>query len=269
MTIEKKATHAFKIWSEGASEVERKIAKKHGQRGPKDTFWGDVGRDIGSSLKAHAEGAVTGIAAGALGFKGAKALAQRALNHGATNITRAHKFAIGTGLGSYLIGHEAGKLHSYHRQGKAMEKKYQEKAAHAVNMLIDQGVDFETAADLVMEKVALWGTIGGAVAGGKDHRWGGAGIGLVGDVINGQMLQHRVHPGVAALASVAGIYGAHKYGQKTRAKDEAEEIAKAKRIHDAIHQEKQAAVNSLVDKGIDFDTAVDLVDSKAQELYGD
>jgi hypothetical protein len=260
MTVEKKSTHAFKIWSDGASNVERDIAKKHGQKGPKDTFCGDVGRDIGSSLKAHAEGAVTGVAAGALGFKGAKALAQRALNRGATNITRAHKFAIGTGLGSYFVGQEAGKLHSYHRQGKKMEKKYQEKAAHAVNMLIDQGVDFETAADLVMEKVAfnaagLAGDVAvgaglGAIVAGKGHRSDGAKAGAVGGAISHAAFHVTKNPYVALGGLVGTGYAAKKYAESKK-------------------HEKQAAVNALVDNGIDFDTAVDLVESKAQELYGD
>ena len=99
-----------------------------------------------------------------------------------------------------------------------------------------------------LEKAALLGTVAGAVASTDGHRWGGAGTGFLGD-IGGRVVGHallKAKPG-SAMNSLAGMAGGgvagHLYGKSAAKKD-------------ALH--KRASVNSLIEDGVDFDTAVAL-----------
>lgn len=104
----------------------------------------------------------------------------------------------------------------------------------ALNELVDAGVDFGLAAALVKQAGALV-PVGGralvapAASAGKSF-----------------LARHggKIAAGVGA-AALGGVGAAA-----------------------AIGREKQAAVNGLVDAGVDFDSAVQLVNDKAAELYG-
>lgn len=165
----------------------------------------------------------------------------------------------------------------------------EKQAAEAVNMLMAEGVDFDSATDLVMEKIAGTamdiafsgysnaernvanqygheGPRGGWVSDGVNnvvpHMQAVAG-GLAGGIVGlgaGARLGNVVNrPGLGALAgyllgSAAGMTPVLKY--------------QANKLHEK-YREKQAAVNMLLENGLDFDSAVQLVNDKASELYGD
>ena len=100
-----------------------------------------------------------------------------------------------------------------------------------------------------LEKAALLGTFAGAVTSTEGHRWGGAGSGFLGDTggrIAAQALL-KAAPGTPisnVVGAVGGGIAGHFYGKRAKRKDE-------------LH--KQATFNSLIEDGVDFDTAVSLV----------
>lgn len=149
----------------------------------------------------------------------------------------------------------------------------------AMNELLDAGVDFELAAAMVKQASKLTAAkqaVGNAV--GLAHAYGTA-------------AKETVKATAANAARKAGnAYGtAHAYGTA------AKEYAKATGQHALAHikanpkayaagaagaaalgggaayalgREKKAAVDMLIENGVDFDTAVDLVNAKADEIYG-
>jgi hypothetical protein len=126
--------------------------------------------------------------------------------------------AIGAGA-----GYAHGVYKSFKNQGKEIDKKYQEKAA-AVNMLMDEGLDFETAAELVMEKVAYLGTVAGAVTGSlsanKNDRVGGAISGALGGSLGsavGQLIGGKIGhlAGGIAGGQIAGRAYSKQKGSKS------------------------------------------------------
>lgn len=99
-----------------------------------------------------------------------------------------------------------------------------------------------------LEKAAFLGTFGGAISAGEGHRWGGAGTGFLGDVAGrvASTALLKAKPGSAIMeltGGASGIAAGHFYGKHARKKD-------------ALH--KRASVNSLIEDGVDFDTAVAL-----------
>lgn len=100
-----------------------------------------------------------------------------------------------------------------------------------------------------LEKVAILGTFGGAVAAGEGHRWGGAGTGFLGDVAGriASTALLKAKPGSALMDLTGGVAGSaagYAFGHHARKKD-------------SMH--KQATFNSFIKDGVDFDTAVSLV----------
>lgn len=101
-----------------------------------------------------------------------------------------------------------------------------------------------------LEKAASLGAITGAITSTDGHRWGGAGAGFLGDVVGGTAGHAIGGFGTVRgirLGQLTGIAGGaaagHYYGQHAAKKD-------------ALH--KRASVNSLIEDGVDFDTAVAL-----------
>ena len=126
-----------------------------------------------------------------------------------------------------------------------------EKFAEAVE-LIEQGIDFDTATDLVKE-AGLEGRVAGGMLGTVPIL--GAAAGVVNSLEKSKRLQrgqaskvmHAIGQGVASSAPIFGIFSGAKLGN--RLQNERSEV----------EQEKKAALNSLIEQGIDFDTATDLV----------
>lgn len=124
-------------------------------------------------------------------------------------------------------------------------------ASEAVNMLMNEGIDFDSATEMVIEKVASLGALGGAIASTDGHRWGGAGTGFLGDalgtavgtVAGGAGTLRGVRTG-SLVGLVSGTAAGHYYGKHAQRKD-------------ALH--KKASFDSLIEDGVDFDTAIALV----------
>jgi hypothetical protein len=171
----------------------------------------------------------------------------------------------------------------------------------AVGMLVEQGVDFDTAVNLVnakaeeMQKEAgdkLRGVVSpawmenhiakehgkegpkGALANVKSHLKGSiraSGRGFA-EAIGGGAVGAAAGAGVAALtrgkvhpttgAAVGGYVGYNAGGIHGMTKSLGNQ---SKEMHEK-YREKQAAVDMLIEHGMDFDTAVDLVQAKADEL---
>lgn len=124
----------------------------------------------------------------------------------------------------------------------------------ALASLIDSGVDFSLATALVksagvgqaLGKAKTWAQDQAVKAsvGAENVAFGARNLnaGIAGRGVK-QLAQNRLVQGAAAGTAVAG--GAY-----------------------ALGREKQAAVSALCDAGIDFDSAVDLVMAKSQEIYG-
>lgn len=161
-----------------------------------------------------------------------------------------------------------------------MEKQ----AAEAVSMLVAGGVDANDAAQLVMEKMAgtaldifLHGHAGAERRLAAKHDKTGPEKGFMKD------LEHNFvpHAGLVGSAMGGGVLGAglglsaggirgiipgYVLGSATGMAATAK--FQAQRMEDR-YAEKQAAVNMLVEEGVDFDSAVSMVSSKSSELYGD
>lgn len=148
----------------------------------------------------------------------------------------------------------------------------------AMNDLIDAGVDFALAAALVKEAsvagVARRAGRAASVGAEKAKRAvGGYGQELAADARNlGADIRMAANPSGFAMAG-----GAPSRGQamanlaRNRAAQLGAGVAGAGAIGAggyALAREKQAALNGLVDAGMDFDTAAALVEETSQELYG-
>ncbi len=111
---------------------------------------------------------------------------------------------------------------------KNQVKELREKKAEAMNMLMDQGVDFETASDLVMEKVAFLGTVAGAIGSTDGHRWGGAGMGFIGGAI-GANIGHAIGGSRSRVALLGDMMGGgiagNLYGKHAAKNDLAKKIS--------------------------------------------
>jgi hypothetical protein len=235
LVMEKVAGAAYDIAFKGYSNAEREVARQYGQEGPAEGWFNDSKNNALPHMAAIAGGVGGGLAGSMLGL------------HVGSKFNRP-----GLGLlAGYAGGAVAGMTPILRHQAERLHEKYREKQA-AVNMLVEEGLDFDSAVDLVMEKSAfLLGAATGALSSRDGHRWGGAGVGALAS-LPGAAVGHHLGGGIVgniggqlAAAAVAG----HLYGEK--------------------HREKQAAVNMLVEEGLDFDSAVSLVDHKASELYGD
>lgn len=122
-------------------------------------------------------------------------------------------------------------------------------AAEAVNMLMDEGVDFDTATNLVMEKVASANPLlkrasmlAGALASTEGHRWGGAGMGLLAGTAGGAVggaIGHAMggRMGLAGLITgdvLASGYAGHWYGKHAQKQDQ-KKLNNAVALHIAKH----------------------------------
>lgn len=150
-----------------------------------------------------------------------------------------------------------------------MKNKDQEKQA-AVGLLVESGVDFDSAVQMVekkaseLEKAAFVGLATGYMAAKKGDKVGGTllGGGIGGEVVGaraGATLGAKLGGGKGALIgaltgdAIGGHYGGKLYSHLK---------------HIGSHEiEKKAAVGLLIEQGVDFDTAVALVSQKAAELY--
>lgn len=144
----------------------------------------------------------------------------------------------------------------------------------AFNELIDQGVDFSTAVEMIKEAGAA-SSLGKAY--GTAHAYGKAGLEAAkatGSNIarKGRIFGREVGEDVKTLRNP----GSNTGGQVT---DAAKRMGKRVGIGAAagaagaagvyaVNREKKAALDELVDQGVDFDTAVDLVDSASVQIYG-
>lgn len=148
----------------------------------------------------------------------------------------------------------------------------------AMNDLIDAGVDFALAAALVKEASVAGvarraGRVASVGAEKAKRAVGGYGQELVADARNlGADIRMAANPSGFAMAG-----GAPSRGQAMAnlARNRAAQLGAGALGAGAIGaggyalaREKQAALNGLVDAGMDFDTAAALVEETSQELYG-
>ena len=124
--------HKLKAWVSPAWQ-ENAIAKEHGKEGD-----AGVGKHITGTLRAAGRATLEGVAGAALGT-GAGMVANR--------MSRGRLGPMAAGAG-YLVGANVGGVHgavaSYKNQAAEAHKKYA-----SMNELLEQGVDFDEAADMV------------------------------------------------------------------------------------------------------------------------
>jgi hypothetical protein len=144
----------------------------------------------------------------------------------------------------------------------------------AFNELIDQGVDFSTAVEMIKE-AGVASSLGKAY--GTAHAYGKAGLETVkatGSNIarSGRALKREVGEDFKTLRNPGHNTGgqvsdaAKRMGKRVGI-GAAAGAAGAAGVY-AVNREKKAALDELVDQGVDFDTAVDLVDSASVQIYG-
>jgi hypothetical protein len=165
------------------------------------------------------------------------------------------------------------------KEGNALSAVPNQIKVAAMNQLLEQGMDFDQASELVKQASAAQlllsgpgkvgstfsraktGLKGMADAAGKDAKTllkgdvGGDSVVSVGN--SGRAVTSGRGAAAGRLAKnplVAGGAGALAAGGATAA---------------LVGREKKAALDMLMDAGLDFDSAVSLVDAKAQELYGE
>jgi hypothetical protein len=137
----------------------------------------------------------------------------------------------------------------------------QEKQA-AVSLLVDAGIDFNNAVELVekkaseLEKTAVANLVAGYMGAKKGDKVGGTilggGIGgALGAAAGGAL--GAINPGLGAAGALTGLVAGGYYGGK----------AYSAMKHSG---EKKAAVDMLIERGVDFDTAVSLVNEKAAQF---
>lgn len=119
----------------------------------------------------------------------------------------------------------------------------------AVSELIAEGFDFDTAVDLVKEagridsaKAAVGKAFGAVKSEAKDLGAAVRGLKTAPRMAGAAIARNKVAQGVAAAGVVGGAAAAMR--------------------------EKKAAFEALVDAGVDFEKAAELVAAKSQELYG-
>lgn len=149
-------------------------------------------------------------------------------------------------------------------------KKDQEKQA-AVGLLIEAGIDFENAVMAVekkaaeLEKAAIANLVAGYMGAKPGDKFGGTVLGGgIGGAVGGATLgafMHKVNPVLGATGALAGSVAGGFYGGK--AYSAMKHHGEKNHEHEA---EKKAAVDMLIERGVDFDTAVELVAAKAAEL---
>jgi hypothetical protein len=152
----------------------------------------------------------------------------------------------------------------------------------ALNELIDSGVDYDYAVEMVKEA-----SVGGMAT--RLGRKAGVAAGRGRQAASNAVLNARTYPnGVKGMASDAGkrlaadakdvpgqVRGlataprmaAQGLGRNTAVRTAAGAAVVGGGAY-ALGREKKAAVDGLIEAGVDFDTAVDLVNAKADELYG-
>jgi hypothetical protein len=144
------------------------------------------------------------------------------------------------------------------------KKQNQEKQA-AVGLLVETGLDFDTAVELVekkaseLEKTAITNVLGGYLGAKKGDKVGGTATGFVTGSLAATPALHATGGNMAAglaAAGVGGYLGGKLYSHLKHMGD--------KKPH--RETEKKAAVGMLIEQGLDFETAVKLVEKKAAEL---
>lgn len=157
----------------------------------------------------------------------------------------------------------------------------------AMNSLLEQGIDFDEAAELITKAASaatlmLQGPGKAAIAAGKAKAAVGAAAGklksLAGAAKGDASTLVRGKVGGDSVISVNGKGRAVTGGRMDAAKGLAKNplvqggaaaLAAGGATAALVGREKKAALDALVDAGVDYDSAVSLVESKAQELYGE
>lgn len=121
--------------------------------------------------------------------------------------------------------------------------------------LVGRGVDFELAAALVKSA----GAVGNAAAGAK--KW------LQNEGVKASVGAENVAFGARNLDKGIAARGLKQLAGNRLVQGGAAATAVGGAGY-ALGREKQAAVSALCEAGVDFDSAVDLVQSKSQEIYG-
>lgn len=144
----------------------------------------------------------------------------------------------------------------------------------AFNELIDSGVDFDTAVEMIKE-AGVASSLGGAM--GTAHAYGKAGLEAAkatGANIarKGRIFGREVKDDVKTLrnpgSNTSGqVSDAAKRMGKRVGIGAAAGAAGAAGVY-AVNREKKAALDELIDQGVDFDTAVNLVDTASVQIYG-
>ena len=255
------ATAYFK----GPGYMEADIRKQY--TGEETPTWDKIKGNFRGNARAGGRGILEGLAGGAIGT---------GLGVGASYLSKG-KISPNVGvLGGGTLGILSGNIHGHHasikNQAQEAHEKYraQEKQASVASSVkgfvgkhmntaklnvdaIRNGsgvIRTEAAKELARNPLVLGGAAAAGAAGagaayaGREKQ-AAAGQLLIGK--GGMSLKKKLALGAAGVAGAgAAGYGAHK----------------------ALAQEKQAAVNSLVELGMDFDTAVAAVNQKAGEIYG-
>lgn len=250
------------------SGMEADVAQSHGkERGYgiatsalKNTT--GLGRKVG---RAMLEGSGLGILAGVAGRVAGEAIGGQ-------------KYGRLVGMNTSRIGRTLGDIHGYVKSTENQAREAHEKYAALEDLVINQGIDFDRAAELVKEA-----SIAGMLTRAK--RVVGVGAAKVGKAVGNAAADFKGDLGTIRnagtfSAATGGRVSANQlrmHGAKQLAKNPltigaagVAGAAGATALGAHLGQQKQAAVDMLMQgHGLDFDSAVDLVNAKAQELYGD
>jgi hypothetical protein len=260
----KKKDHMLKAWVSPAWQ-ENAIAKDHGKEGLKG-FGQNLASHMGGGYRAVGRGYLEGIGGavggGAIGAAGGAlvGLASRGKIH--PGRTAGASAAVGSIVGA-VGGYGHGIQKSLRNQAKEHHAKYA-----ALENLVQSGVDFDQAVEMVKEA---------SVAGNITRL-----------VRNTKVAVGRAGQAMAPLASDAKLQASRLIGRDQQVGGSKMLAAKALAKNPLVqagagvaaagaagtayamrNREKKAAFDALVEAGVDFNQAAELVAAKSVELYGE
>ena len=207
------------------------------------------------------------------------AIIQDALSQGAASNDQVHERGVAKVEGEvkeHAVPNEPGVL-------PATDSNREVEKVAAINKLVEAGINFDEAVNMVKQAASVAGVIarlrgaaGPVIAKSKS---------MIGGAAN--TAKELAKPGINKVKSLADdvvvdaglLRNPTKYGKNVSRMSTVKSLAKNPLVYGsaaglgtvgaaaALSREKQAAVNQLVEAGVDFDQAVTLVNNKAKELY--
>jgi hypothetical protein len=222
----------------------------HGMtRSVRNQFKEETGKEGGSAIRAYGRGLLQGVAGGAAGS---------AIGHATRNPLLGAALGAASGLG--------GAVHGYGRSIQNQVKEHHKQAA--LEDLMAQGIDFDSAVEFVKEATETLaledksGTISNKMARAKNAT-GTAYSNLKRDASAFKQGGQFAGGSIRAAAAKSMAKNPLVYGTAAALAAGGAGLAAYK------HHQKKAALEALVEAGIDFDSAVDMVKQAEYDVYGE